>query len=104
MVDTPSDGGIVAVNIQYRLGLLGFLASSTIMSDGVANAGLQDQRAAFEWVQRHISSFGGDPNHVTISVSRPYVTDRDPIWSELCMNLITDLTSCRARARVVEAC
>ncbi|RSH93215.1 hypothetical protein EHS25_007569 [Saitozyma podzolica] len=62
-----TNGGIVAVNIQYRLGLLGFLASSTIMSDGVANAGLQDQRAAFEWVQRHISSFGGDPTHVTIS-------------------------------------
>lgn len=75
MSHASSDGGIVAVNIQYRLGLLGFLASSTVMSDGVANAGLQDQRAAFEWVQRHISCFGGDPDHITISVSRRYVSD-----------------------------
>ncbi|WWC92866.1 uncharacterized protein L201_007827 [Kwoniella dendrophila CBS 6074] len=60
-------GQVITVNIQYRLGLLGFLASSKLMEDGTANAGLLDQRAAFDWVKRHISSFGGDPNHITIA-------------------------------------
>ena len=71
-----TNGNLIAVNIQYRLGLLGYLASSEIMSDGTANAGQYDQRAAFEWVQRHISEFGGDPNHVTISV-RPWVDNAE---------------------------
>lgn len=59
--------GIVAVNIQYRLGLLGFLASDVVAQDGDLNAGLLDQRAALSWIQRHIGNFGGNPQHVTIS-------------------------------------
>ncbi|GHJ89343.1 hypothetical protein NliqN6_5745 [Naganishia liquefaciens] len=62
-----TDGQIIAVSIQYRLGLLGFLASETLMKDGTANGGLLDQRASFEWLQRHVASFGGDPNKITIS-------------------------------------
>ncbi len=54
------------MSIQYRLGLFGFLAGSAVIGDGVANAGLLDQRAALEWVQRNIRAFGGNPNRVTI--------------------------------------
>ncbi|TFY63048.1 hypothetical protein EVJ58_g3474 [Rhodofomes roseus] len=61
-----SGGDIVAVNIQYRLGLLGFLASDVLMENGTANVGLLDQRAAIQWVQRHIAAFGGNPDHVTV--------------------------------------
>lgn len=57
--------------LAKQLGLLGFLASETLMKDGTANAGLLDQRASFEWLQRHVASFGGDPNKITISVSQP---------------------------------
>jgi carboxylesterase type B len=60
-------GGIIGVSITYRLGLFGFLGGSSVASDGALNAGLLDQRAALEWVQRHISAFGGDPNNVSIS-------------------------------------
>jgi carboxylesterase type B len=62
-----SNGNMILVNIQYRLGGFGFLASKAVRADGTANAALLDQRAAFEWVQRHIASFGGDPKRVTIS-------------------------------------
>ncbi|KAK5764617.1 hypothetical protein LTS12_005117 [Elasticomyces elasticus] len=61
-----SVGNIIYVSIQYRLGALGFLAGSKIRDNGVANAGLLDQRTALHWVQRHIHSFGGDPSKVTI--------------------------------------
>ena len=30
------------------------------------NAGLRDQSLAFDWVKKHISNFGGNPDSVTI--------------------------------------
>ncbi|KAF8180434.1 Alpha/Beta hydrolase protein [Pholiota molesta] len=60
-------GGIIGVSITYRLGIFGFLGGSQVSKDGDLNAGLLDQRAALEWIQRHISSFAGDPENVTIS-------------------------------------
>ncbi|KAJ7081727.1 Alpha/Beta hydrolase protein [Mycena epipterygia] len=56
----------IFVTFQYRLGQFGFLAGSKVAEDGLMNAGLWDQRAALEWVQRYISAFGGDPTQVTI--------------------------------------
>jgi carboxylesterase type B len=61
-----SRGSIIYVSIQYRLGAYGFLSSKAVGADGSPNVGLIDQRAALDWVNRHISSFGGDPNRVTI--------------------------------------
>ncbi|CAE6436593.1 unnamed protein product [Rhizoctonia solani] len=65
----------VAVSVYYRLSSLGFLAAPEGPDKGVhagedpellLNAGLHDQRMALRFVQRHIHSFGGDPNRVTI--------------------------------------
>lgn len=61
-----SDGQVIYVQIQYRLGPYGFLFSEEVNSDDAANAGLQDQRSALEWVQRNVARFGGDPAKVTI--------------------------------------
>ena len=61
--------GVVVVSINYRLGPLGFLrlddaTNGQINSSG--NEGLMDQRNAIKWVKENISSFGGDPNNITI--------------------------------------
>lgn len=65
MVET-SQGSMLYVSVQYRLGAFGFLSSSEVRENGQANVGLLDQRAALGWVQRNIRAFGGDPGRVTI--------------------------------------
>jgi para-nitrobenzyl esterase len=62
--------GTVVVTINYRLGLLGFLAHPALArwSGGPSgNYGLMDQQAALRWVRRNIARFGGDPHNVTIA-------------------------------------
>ena len=61
--------GVVVVSVNYRLGPLGFLKLDEV-TDGeiksTGNEGLIDQRNAIKWVKENISSFGGDPNNITI--------------------------------------
>ncbi len=67
---TLASKGVVVVEINYRLGLMGFLshpeltAESPTKSSG--NYGLLDQVAALQWVKTNIAAFGGDPGQVTI--------------------------------------
>ncbi len=62
--------GVIYVSIAYRLGQLGFLAHPELSAESSnkvsGNYGLLDQIAALQWIQRNISSFGGDPGKVTI--------------------------------------
>ena len=60
--------GVIVVTINYRLGFLGFFAQSAIDAEGHLNGnyGLMDQQFALGWVRRNITSFGGDPDRVTI--------------------------------------
>ncbi|HPO23336.1 MAG TPA: carboxylesterase family protein [Arenimonas sp.] len=63
--------GIIVVSINYRMGVLGYLAHpglSAESADGVSgNYGLLDQIAALQWVKNNIAAFGGDPDNVTIA-------------------------------------
>ncbi|QGA13143.1 hypothetical protein EYB26_000790 [Talaromyces marneffei] len=58
---------IVGININYRLGLYGFLHSEELSSQGyVQNNALHDQRTALLWIKKYIDGFGGDPLNVTV--------------------------------------
>jgi len=62
--------GVILVSVNYRLNVFGFLTHPEIIKknpDGfVANWGYLDQKAGIDWVRRNISSFGGDPDNITI--------------------------------------
>jgi len=63
--------GVILVSINYRLGVLGWLAHPGLSAESAqhvsGNYGLLDQIEALRWVKRNISAFGGDPSNVTIA-------------------------------------
>lgn len=63
--------GALVVTINYRLGIMGFLAHRALSAEVPANTsgsyGILDQLAALRWVQANIAAFGGDPLRVTLS-------------------------------------
>lgn len=63
---SSKDLPVIVVTFNYRLSALGFLAMDA--SDAsVLNRGIQDQRMLFQFVQRNIHAFGGDPTRVTLA-------------------------------------
>lgn len=63
--------GMVVVSINYRLGVLGYLAHPELSAESRRNVsgnyGLLDQIAALKWIEANIAAFGGDPDKVTIA-------------------------------------
>lgn len=64
---------VVVVTINYRLGLLGFLADNELYAERsgsnnkstTGNYGILDQIMAFEWLKKNIAGFGGNPTDIT---------------------------------------
>jgi len=61
-----NDAPVIFVSMNYRVSAFGFLASKEVRAAKAGNLGLQDQREALRWIQKHIGAFGGDPTKVTI--------------------------------------
>lgn len=63
--------GVIVVNMGYRLGIFGYLASEELAAESpngtTGNYGMLDQIKALEWVRDNIAAFGGDPDNVTLA-------------------------------------
>nr|WJP00507.1 AntJ [Pseudonocardia antarctica] len=59
-----TDGDVVVVTVNYRLGILGGFGLPGLADGG--SFGLLDQQAALRWVRENIAAFGGDPGSVTL--------------------------------------
>ena len=62
--------GVVVVSINYRLGVLGFLAHPALTAESEQSTsghwGFLDQIAALQWIQVNIHRFGGDAKNITV--------------------------------------
>ena len=63
--DALASKNIIVVTPNYRLGGFGFLVTSEMQQD--INFAYQDMLAAIKWVSTWITSFGGDPDSITIA-------------------------------------
>ncbi|RYY29398.1 MAG: carboxylesterase family protein [Sphingomonadales bacterium] len=66
-----AERGAIVVSINYRLGVLGWLAHPQLSAETgqkvSGNYGLLDQAMALYWVRNNIAAFGGDAKNVTIA-------------------------------------
>ena len=62
------DGDVVAITLNHRLNLYGFLNLSEYGEEfwNSGNLGIADLVAALQWIHDNIGEFGGDPDNVTI--------------------------------------
>ncbi|KAJ7266844.1 Alpha/Beta hydrolase protein [Mycena rebaudengoi] len=58
--------GEPVIVVTPKLSPFGFLAGKEAAAAGITNLGLRDQIFALQWVQQHISAFGGDPTRVVV--------------------------------------
>jgi len=59
---------VVAVSMNYRLNVFGFLALKELWEEGESygNYGIMDQILVLKWIKNNIRNFGGNPGSVTV--------------------------------------
>jgi para-nitrobenzyl esterase len=69
--ESMSRRGIIAVTVNYRLGVFGFLALPELSKESPhhasGNYGFMDQTEALRWIHKNIAAFGGNPDNITIA-------------------------------------
>ncbi len=67
--DVMAQRGVVFVNLNYRVGIIGFLAHPELTQEQgghSGNYGLLDQVLALRWIHENIARFGGDPQRILV--------------------------------------
>ncbi|WP_032376274.1 carboxylesterase/lipase family protein [Rhodococcoides fascians] len=59
-----SEGNVIVVTVNYRLGMLGYFGLPGLAGSG--NFGLADQIESLRWVNDNAAAFGGDPSSITV--------------------------------------
>ncbi|POM23524.1 Carboxylesterase [Actinomadura rubteroloni] len=59
-----TEGDVVVVTVNYRLGIFGYLGLPGLRGSG--DFGFADQIAAVQWARRNAAAFGGDPGNITV--------------------------------------
>lgn len=59
-----SEGNVIVVTVNYRLGMLGYFGLPGLTGSG--NFGLADQIESLRWVNDNAAAFGGDPSNITV--------------------------------------
>lgn len=66
-----AENGVIFITFTYRLGIFGFYADKDLQEESINHTtgmyGFLDQIKALQWVKDNISSFGGDPDNITIA-------------------------------------
>ena len=62
--------GVILVTINYRLNIFGFLSHEGLSlqsnNNSSGNYAILDQIKAIKWIRKNASTFGGDPDNITI--------------------------------------
>lgn len=88
-----TEGPIVLVTVNYRIGALGHLGDTGEPAE--ANRGLRDLKQAVTWIHANIAAFGGDPEQITLA------GDSAGAWYTLALSQASELSGKFARTLLV---